>query len=221
MTKFTLPDLPYAFNALEPFIDAKTMEIHHGKHHAAYVSKLNTALEKYPSLFDVSLENLVANLASIPEDIRMEVRNQGGGHLNHSMFWRIIGREMGGTPPSGSFSDDLVSTFGTVETFKSNFEAAAARQFGSGWAWLSLNSFGKLIVHSTPNQDSPVMERLMPIMGLDVWEHAYYLTYQNRRTDYIQAFWNIINWKQVEMNYKNAWKDMETCFSAVLVNKAA
>jgi Fe-Mn family superoxide dismutase len=220
MNKHILPDLTYAYNALEPYIDAKTMEIHHGKHHATYVNKLNAALERHPEFFEVPIENLLANLSSVPEEIRNDVRNNGGGHLNHSMFWKIMGRDMGGSP-LGSLSEALARQFDSIDAFKKNFENAATRRFGSGWAWLSMNALGKLIVHSTANQDSPIMEGLIPVIGLDVWEHAYYLTYQNRRPDYISAFWRVINWKQAEMNYKNALNDMESCFSVVSIRKAS
>lgn len=220
MNKFTVPDLPYNFNALEPYIDAKTMEIHHDKHHVAYVSKLNTALDKYPSLYGEAIENLLMNLPSVPEDIRNEVRNNGGGHFNHSLFWKILGGEIGSSPGL-DFSEILATSFGSMESFQKQFEDAAVKRFGSGWAWLSLNAFGKLVVHSTPNQDSPLMEDLFPIIGLDVWEHAYYLNYQNRRSDYISAFWKIINWKQAEINYRKALKDREACFSPERLKKAA
>ena len=220
MTKFTLPDLPYAFNALEPYIDAKTMEIHHDKHHGTYVSKLNAALDKYPALYGEAIENLLMNLPSIPEDIRADVRNNGGGHYNHSLFWKILGVEIGSSP-SPDFSEVLSTSFGSLENFQKQFEDAAVKRFGSGWAWLSLNAFGKLVVHSTPNQDSPLMEDLFPVIGLDVWEHAYYLSYQNRRADYISAFWKILNWKQAEINYRNALKDREACFSPERMKKAA
>ncbi len=220
MSKYILPDLPYGFDSLEPYIDAKTMEIHHGKHHAGYVNKLNAALEKHPYLFDMPIENLLANLASVPEDIRTEVRNNGGGHLNHSMFWRIMGKSMGGAP-AGELSDALIKRFSSVDLFKKSFETAAAQRFGSGWAWLSIDAFGQLIVHSTANQDSPFMEGLIPVFGLDVWEHAYYLSYQNRRPDYVNAFWNVINWKQVDMNYQDAIASAEACISVAAVRKAS
>ncbi len=208
-TRYTLPELPYAFNALEPYIDAKTMEIHHGKHHQAYVNNLNAALEKHPGLFEKPLENLLGNLDSVPEDIRTLVRNNGGGHLNHSMFWKIIGPGRGGTP-AGLLHDDLVRAFGSFENFIAEFEKAAAARFGSGWAWLSVDAQGKLVVHSTANQDSPLMEGLTPIFGLDVWEHAYYLSYQNRRADYIKAFWKVVDWNAVSANYTGALDAINT-----------
>jgi Fe-Mn family superoxide dismutase len=220
MNKYTLPTLPYDYNALEPYIDAKTMEIHHDKHHAAYVSKLNAALDKYPHLFEVPIENLLANLSSVPEDIRSDVRNNGGGHYNHSMFWLIMGKDMGGSPV-GDLSKAILNRFGTFDTFKKAFENVAAQRFGSGWAWLSINAFGELVIHSTANQDSPLMEGLIPIFGLDVWEHAYYLSYQNRRPDYINAFWNVMNWKQANINYRNALNNIESCFSVAAIRKAS
>jgi Fe-Mn family superoxide dismutase len=220
MKTYTLPDLPYGFAALEPYIDAKTMEIHHGKHHAAYVSKLNAALEKHPHLFDVPLEYILANLGSVPEDIRADVRNHGGGHINHSMFWNLL-TPGGGGAPTGGLSIALTARFDSLDSFKKSFEAAAAQRFGSGWAWLSLNALGELVVHSTANQDSPLIEGLIPILGLDVWEHAYYLTYQNRRPDYISAFWNITNWEQAEINYREALKNIRTVIPSVNVRKAS
>ncbi len=210
MKPYTLPDLPYSYDALEPFIDSRTMEIHHGKHHAAYVSKLNAALEKHPELYTLPLEALISNLASVPEDIRNEVRNNGGGHLNHSLFWKILGRDRGGQPV-GTLSEALLKRFGSFDAFRKDFEAAAAGRFGSGWAWLSLNALNELVVHSTPNQDNPLLDGLVPIIGLDVWEHAYYLKYQNRRPDYIAAFWSIIDWRQAEENYRRALSDVEGC----------
>jgi Fe-Mn family superoxide dismutase len=220
MNKYTLPSLPYNFDALEPYIDAKTMEIHHDKHHAAYVTKLNAALDKYPHLFEVPIETLLANLPSVPEDIRSDVRNNGGGHYNHSMFWTIMGKDMGGAPV-GDLSKAILNRYATFDTFKKVFENAAAQRFGSGWAWLSMNAFGEIVVHSTANQDNPVMEGLIPILGLDVWEHAYYLSYQNRRPDYINAFWNVINWKQANINYRNALNNIDACFSVAAVSKAS
>jgi Fe-Mn family superoxide dismutase len=199
----TLPSLPYAYNALEPHIDAQTMEIHHTKHHQAYVNNLNAALEKHPALQEVSLERLIGNLASVPDDIRDAVRNNGGGHANHSLFWTIM-KPGGGGEPSGELAQAIQSTFGSFANFKDAFSKAAAGRFGSGWAWLSVTAFGRLIVHSTPNQDNPLMEGLTPLLGLDVWEHAYYLKYQNRRADYIAAWWNVVNWDQVAVNYARA-----------------
>ncbi len=220
MKTYTLPDLSYGFDALEPYIDAKTMEIHHGRHHAAYVARLNAALEKHPRLFDVPLEHLLANLGSVPEEIRADVRNHGGGHVNHSMFWSLL-TPAGGGAPTGDLLKALTARFESTESFKKAFEAAAAQRFGSGWAWLSLNALGELVVHSTANQDSPLMEGLIPVLGLDVWEHAYYLTYQNRRPDYISAFWNIVNWKQAEANYREALKKIRTVVPVVNERKAS
>lgn len=205
MGQHTLPELPYGFDALEPHIDARTMEIHHGKHHAAYVSNLNGALEKYPHLYDFKLETLLRNLSSLPQEIQTAVRNNGGGHHNHSLFWKLLGQNQGGTP-RGELADEIKKAFQSFDQFKAAFSAAGATRFGSGWAWLSLNRFGRLEVHSTPNQDSPLIEGFSPILGLDVWEHAYYLHYQNRRPDYIKAFWNLVNWNQAEENYQQALK---------------
>jgi superoxide dismutase, Fe-Mn family len=194
---FTLPALPYAFNALEPHIDAKTMEIHHGKHHNAYVTNLNKALEAHPEAAKLTLDELLANnCAAAPDAIRGAVRNNGGGHHNHSLFWTTLSATGGGAP-SGALGDAINSTFGSFDKFKEQFGAAAATRFGSGWAWLAKSSDGKLVVYSTANQDSPVMEGHKPLLGLDVWEHAYYLHYQNRRPDYIGAFWNVVNWAKV------------------------
>lgn len=204
MPKHTLPELPYGFDALEPYFDARTMEIHHGKHHAAYVANLNTALDKHPQLFDVRLDKLLRNLPSVPEDIRATVRNNGGGHLNHSFFWPLLAKG-GNDAPQGRLGDALVKSFGSFAEFKKEFATAATTRFGSGWAWLSLDRFGGLAIHSTANQDSPIIDGLSPVIGLDVWEHAYYLKYQNRRTDYIDAFWNVLNWEQAERNYADAF----------------
>ena len=195
----TLPPLPYAANALEPHIDAKTMEIHHGKHHQAYVTNLNTALEKAPDLANKPLEELISSLSGVPEAIRGAVRNNGGGHWNHTFFWQIMGPNAGGNP-SGKLGDAINSSFGDFETFKTQFGAAGAARFGSGWVWL-LNEGKKLSITSTPNQDNPIMDgkpSSIILLGLDVWEHAYYLNYQNRRPDYIQAWGNVVNWKAVE-----------------------
>jgi len=196
---FTLPPLPYPSNALEPHIDARTMEIHHGKHHQAYVTNLNTALEKAPEHQNKSLEQLLASLSGVPETVRPAVRNNGGGHWNHSLFWDIMGPKAGGAP-SGKLGDAITSSFGDFEKFKEQFAAVAAGRFGSGWVWL-LNDGGKLSITSTPNQDNPLMDGKSPkavVLGLDVWEHAYYLLYQNRRPDYVKAWWNVVNWKAVE-----------------------
>jgi len=200
MAKHELPDLPFAFDALEPHIDAQTMEIHHGKHHAAYVNNLNAALEKHPELFRLSLGDLVRNLESVPEDIRTAVRNNGGGHINHSFFWTLLSPD-GGGEPSAVLGKAIASEFGSFDGFKEQFGKAAATRFGSGWAWLALTPFGKLVVTSSPNQDSPVMDGLHPIVGLDVWEHAYYLNYQNRRPDYVAAFWNVVDWDRANANF--------------------
>ena len=196
---FTLPPLPYPPNALEPHVDARTMEIHHGKHHQTYVTNLNTALEKAPEHQNKSLEQLLASLGSVPEAVRTAVRNNGGGHWNHSLFWELMGPKAGGAP-SGKLGDAIKAAFGDFEKFKEQFGAAAAGRFGSGWVWL-LNDGGKLSITSTPNQDNPLMDGKSPkavVLGLDVWEHAYYLLYQNRRPDYVKAWWNVVNWKAVE-----------------------
>ena len=193
---FTLPPLPYAPDALEPHIDKATMEIHHGKHHNAYVTNLNKALEAAPDLANKTIEELLANnCAAVPENIRTAVRNNGGGHINHSMFWQIM-KPHGGGAPTAAIAEAINSTFGGFDQFKEKFNAAGATRFGSGWAWL-IKSGGKLEITSTANQDSPVMEGKTPVMGLDVWEHAYYLKYQNRRPDYMAAWWNVINWDEI------------------------
>jgi len=198
---FTLPALPYATDFLEPAIDKMTMEIHHGKHHNAYVTNLNKALESAPELADKSLEELLANnLAIVPDAIKTAVRNNGGGHANHSLFWTILTAPGGQAEPSGALAADIAATFGSFAAFKEKFAAAGATRFGSGWAWL-LKSGGKLEVTSSANQDSPIMEGKGIVMGLDVWEHAYYLKYQNRRPDYIGAFWSVVNWPEVEKRY--------------------
>ncbi len=195
MATHQLPALPYAFDALEPHFDARTMEIHHGKHHAAYVNNLNAALDRHPQLRDVPLEALLRNLASVPAEIREAVRNHGGGHLNHSLFWTLLSPD-GGGEPAGDLAAAITAGFGTFAAFKEQFGAAAATRFGSGWAWLAVDAFGQLAVLSTPNQDSPVMDGLAPVVGLDVWEHAYYLSYQNRRPDYVAAFWRVLDWRR-------------------------
>ena len=198
-----LPKLPYDYNALEPHIDAKTMEIHHSKHHGGYVNKLNNALEQSPELKDKTVEELLSDLNSIPESIRTAVRNNGGGHANHSLFWPCMSPDGGGNP-SGELGAAIDSAFGGFDSFKEQFANAAATRFGSGWAWLCVDTGGNLKITSTPNQDSPVSEGLEPILGLDVWEHAYYLNYQNRRPDYIDAWWNVVNWEQVAKNFSSA-----------------
>jgi len=196
---FELPSLPYSHDALEPHIDAQTMQIHHGKHHNAYVTNLNAALEGHPDLQSKSIEDLIANLDAVPEAIRGAVRNNGGGHANHSLFWTIMGSGKGGAP-SGDLAAAIDSSFGSFDAFKEAFAKAGATRFGSGWAWLVKNG-DKLEVTSTPNQDTPVMEGKTPILGMDVWEHAYYLNYQNRRPDYIGAFFNVIDWDAVAANF--------------------
>jgi Fe-Mn family superoxide dismutase len=197
---FTLPPLPYAPDTLEPHIDKLTMEIHHGKHHNAYVTNLNKALESAPALAGKTIEELLANnCAIVPENIRTAVRNNGGGHINHSMFWKIMGPHAGGAPV-GKVAQAIVGTFGSFDTFKEKFNAAGVGRFGSGWAWL-LKTASSLEIISTPNQDSPIMEGKNPVFGCDVWEHAYYLKYQNRRPDYLAAWWNVVNWKEIESRF--------------------
>ena len=199
---FTLPPLPYPANALEPHIDARTMEIHHGKHHQAYVNNLNTALEKAPELQSKSVEQLCSGISGVPEAVRTAVRNNGGGHWNHTFFWESMGPNAGGTP-EGKAADAIKASFGDFDKFKEQFAAAGAARFGSGWVWL-LNDGGKLSITSTPNQDNPLMDGKSAkaiVLGLDVWEHAYYLNYQNRRPDYIKAWWNVVNWKAVEKRF--------------------
>lgn len=198
---YELPNLSYAHDALEPHIDARTMEIHHGKHHQAYINKVNAAIEG-SDLEGKSIEDLVADLDAIPEDIRGAVRNNGGGHANHSLFWTIMGPAAGGAP-QGDLAAAIDAACGSFEAFQEAFAAAAATRFGSGWAWLSVDG-DQLVVESTPNQDSPLMEGRTPILGLDVWEHAYYLNYQNRRPDYVSAFWNVVNWDEVANRYAAA-----------------
>jgi len=201
---YTVPPLPYAFDALEPYIDAKTMEIHHDKHHGAYVKNLNAALEGQAALAKLSVEELISKIDSVPENIRTAVRNNGGGHANHSLFWKIM-KKGGGGEPKGEIADAIKSTFGSFNEFKTKFNEAATKRFGSGWAWLQVKG-GKLGIESTPNQDNPLMSGAKPVMGIDVWEHAYYLKYQNRRPDYIEAWWNVVNWDQINQNYAAAKK---------------
>ena len=201
-TGFTLPSLPYAYDALEPHIDARTMEIHYTKHHQAYVTNLNQALEAYPKLRANSVEELIAGLNSLPESIRTAVRNNGGGHANHSLFWKTLAPK--GGEPAGALADAINSRFGSFAKFRDQFTEAALHRFGSGWVWLCKNDQDKLSIASTANQDSPLTDGLKPLVGLDVWEHAYYLKYQNRRTDYVAAWWNVVNWKYVTDKFANA-----------------
>ncbi len=198
-----LPPLPYAYDALEPHIDKETMTLHHDKHHQAYVNNLNAALEKYSDLQNKSAEELIRDLNSVPEDIRMAVRNNGGGHVNHTMFWEIMGPN-GGGEPTGALAEAINQAFGSFEDFKKQFNDAGAKRFGSGWAWLVRNSGGQLQIVSTQNQDNPLSEGHYPILGNDVWEHAYYLKYQNRRPDYLNAWWNTVNWEAVNRRFEQA-----------------
>jgi Fe-Mn family superoxide dismutase len=209
-----LPPLPYAFNALEPHIDAMTMEIHHDRHHGTYVNNLNAALEGHADLQAKSLHDLISNLHAVPENIRTAVRNNGGGHANHSMFWETLS-PTGGGQPSGPIADAIHSTFGSYEKFQEEFTKAATTRFGSGWAWLVMDG-GKLSIMSTANQDNPLMEGKKPILGLDVWEHAYYLKYQNRRPEYIAAWWNVVNWDKVVENYSRAKQQNTPVFDVPL-----
>ena len=199
---YSLPQLPYEYDALEPHIDKETMNIHHTKHHNTYVTNLNNALEGHDDLLSKSIEELVANLDAVPESIRTAVRNNGGGHANHSLFWQLLSPN-GGGEPKGEVADAINSKFGSFEKFKEEFAKAATGRFGSGWAWLVVNN-GQVEITSTPNQDSPLTEGKTPILGLDVWEHAYYLKYQNRRPEYITNFWNVVNWDEVEKRYQAA-----------------
>lgn len=196
-----LPPLPYDYNALEPYIDAQTMQIHHDKHHQAYVDNLNKAISGHPDLEQKSLEELLQNLDAVPEEIRTAVRNHGGGHYNHSFFWPLM-KKNGGVEPKGELAQAISQKFSDFAKFKEEFTTVATKHFGSGWAWLVKDSSGNLKVYSTPNQDSPIMEGMQPILGLDVWEHAYYLKYQNRRPEYIEAWWKVINWEKAEENFK-------------------
>ncbi len=197
-----LPKLPYAFDALEPHIDARTMEIHHGKHHATYVTNLNGAIDKHPELGGKSVEELLRGIDQVPEDVRTVVRNHGGGHANHSLFWQVMGPD-GGGPPTGALAEALAAAFGSFESFKEKLTDAATKRFGSGWGWLAVAG-GKLEVTSSANQDSPLMEGKTPLLGVDVWEHAYYLKYQNRRPDYLSAWWNVVNWAEVARRFDAA-----------------
>ncbi|NNG16799.1 MAG: superoxide dismutase [Gemmatimonadales bacterium] len=200
---FTLPPLPYAYDALEPHVDETTMRIHHDKHHGGYVSKLNAALEAHPDLQAQSLDGLLGKLAAVPEAIRTAVRNNGGGHANHSLFWEIMAPG-GANQPDGALASAIAAAFGGFDVLKEKFTAAAVTRFGSGWAWLSIDGSGSLTVESTPNQDTPLMEGRTPLLGCDVWEHAYYLHYQNRRPDYVAAWWNVVNWTEVGKRYQAA-----------------
>ncbi|MEI6345335.1 MAG: superoxide dismutase [Verrucomicrobiota bacterium] len=202
---YTVPPLPYAFDALEPHIDARTMEIHHDKHHAAYVNNLNNALKDHPELAAKPVNELIADLSLIPENIRTAVRNNGGGHSNHTFFWEIMGPGKGGAPV-GMLADAITKTFGGFEEFKAKFEAGGVGRFGSGFVWLIVNKQGALEIVSLPNQDSPIMDGNKPVLANDVWEHAYYLHYQNRRPDYLKAWWNVVNWDHAEQNYQTAVK---------------
>jgi Fe-Mn family superoxide dismutase len=200
---FEVPPLPYAYEALEPHIDSETMHLHHDKHHQAYVTNLNAAIEKHPELGDRTVDDLIRDLANVPEDIRAAVRNNGGGHLNHSMFWRIMNPN-GGGEPTGAIAGAISSSFGSFEDFKTQFNDAGVKRFGSGWAWLVRTSGGSLQIVSTANQDSPLTDGQVPIMGNDVWEHAYYLKYQNRRPEYLNAWWNVVNWDEINRRFEGA-----------------
>ncbi len=202
--QFQTPDLPYSYDALEPYIDKETMVLHHDKHHVAYTTKLNAALAKHPELFAKEAEDLLKNLDGVPEDIRSQVRNHGGGHVNHAFFWEIMGPQAGGQP-HGQLLQEIEKNFGSFQSFQKNFEEAATTLFGSGWAWLVFDN-GKLSVTKTSNQDSPLSEGFQPILALDVWEHAYYLKYRNVRADYVKAFWQVVNWKSVEEKFNAVTK---------------
>ncbi len=197
---YTLPPLPYPTDALEPHIDKMTMEIHHGKHHNAYVTNLNAALDKHPELHAKSIEDLLKSINTVPEDIRTAVRNNGGGHANHSMFWQVMGPNAGGAP-TGAIADAITGSFGSFDTFKEELKKAGVGRFGSGWAWV-IDAGGKLVIESSANQDSPLMEGKKVVFGVDVWEHAYYLKYQNRRPDYLDAWWNVVNWAEINKRLK-------------------
>lgn len=198
---FKLPDLPYSYDALEPYIDAQTMKVHHTGHHAAYVAKLNEAVNKYPELKGKTIEELLMNLDKLPQDVRETIRNNGGGHYNHTLFWNFMGKDKA-KAPTGKLKGDIDKTFRSFDDFKKSFKEAALGRFGSGWAWLIKDKSGSLKIVTTPNQDTPIMEGIKPILGLDVWEHAYYLKYQNKRGDYIDAWWNVVNWDDISKNYK-------------------
>jgi superoxide dismutase, Fe-Mn family len=201
---FTLPDLPYAYDALSPHIDAQTMEIHHSKHHQSYINKLNDALKDHPDLLGMEVEKLVSELRSLPETVQAAVQKHGGGHANHSLFWTIMSPDGGATGPSGELLAAIEEKFGSVDDFKSELSSTAGAQFGSGWGWLVVTQDKSLEILATANQDSPLSQGKTPILGVDVWEHAYYLNYQNRRPDYLTAFWNVINWSEVESRYSQA-----------------
>jgi len=203
VTAHEVPALPYEYNALEPHIDDQTMHLHHDKHHAAYVTKLNGAIERHPELGSKSAEELIRNLAALPEDVRGVIRNNGGGHVNHTMFWQIMGPKKGGNP-TGAIADAINKTFGSFDAFKEKFEAAGVNQFGSGWAWLVRTKSGEFKITSTPNQDNPLSNSEFPVLGNDVWEHAYYLKYQNRRPDYLKAWWNVLNWDEINKRLSQA-----------------
>ncbi|GAP07019.1 MAG TPA: superoxide dismutase [Anaerolinea thermolimosa] len=198
---FSMLPLPYAYDALEPYIDARTVEIHYSKHHATYLNNLNAALEKHPQFFDLPIEMILKDLDNIPEDIRTTVRNNGGGYYNHNLYWAIMGPGKGGEP-IGSLASAIQTTFGSFSAFKEQFEKAGLGRFGSGWAWLSRNVSGGLVIHSTPNQDTPLAEGLHPIIGVDVWEHAYYLKYQNRRAEYLSNWWNLVDWEAAQRRFE-------------------
>jgi superoxide dismutase, Fe-Mn family len=210
-----LPPLPYAFDALEPHIDVKTMEIHHGKHHQAYVTNLNAALEKHPDLQSKTVEELLSGINTVPEDIRTAVRNNGGGHVNHTMFWQIMGPK--GGEPTGNIAAQIKADFGDFESFKKQFNETTAKQFGSGWGWLVFKD-GKLAIVTTPNQDNPLSQGLYPILGNDVWEHAYYLKYNNRRPEYLAAWWNVLNWEEINARYA-AFKSGKTTQEPALAHR--
>lgn len=199
--EYTLPPLPYSYDALEPYIDAQTMEIHYTKHHQAYVNNLNKALENYPGLRQLPVNQLLEDLSILPEQVRTEVRNNGGGHANHSFFWKIM-KKNGGGQPNGLVAERIKNFFGTFDSFQETFNTHAKKVFGSGWAWLCVDHDGTFVVLSSPNQDSPLSQKLTPLLGIDVWEHAYYLKYQNKRPDYIGAWWHVVNWDAVEDNYR-------------------